>query len=75
MCEYCEKPNLKPRYKSLADNVEHDSVLSIMPFKSKRSEMIVSFLHDKPPYEGGTANIYFEIDYCPLCGRKLNSQN
>lgn len=74
MCEYCEKADLKPRYKSIADNVAHDSVLSIMPNKSSRPEMIVSFLRDKPPYEGGSANIYFEIDYCPLCGRKLNQQ-
>lgn len=71
MCKYCEKTDLKPCYKSAADNVVHDSVLSIMPYKSKRPEMIVSFLRDK----SGVANIYFEIDYCPLCGRKLKPQD
>ena len=75
MCEYCEKADLKPRYESMADNVAHDSVLSIIPYKSTKPEMIVSFLRDKPPYDGGAANIYFEIAYCPLCGRKLEPQN
>lgn len=75
MCQYCEKVDLKPSYECKADNLNHDGVLSIMPYKTKIPEMIVSCLRDTFPFEGGSANIYFEINFCPICGRKLRPEN
>jgi hypothetical protein len=63
MCEYCEKK------KSIVFNRFVESHL----FISKEEKRIYWRL-DNIPENGRTCVSYADIEFCPMCGRKLNKQ-
>lgn len=64
MCKWCDrKALLSEKYPSNADNIYHDSYMRIMSYNRNVPEIIISF--------GQGFHIYFDINYCPICGKRL----
>lgn len=64
MCKWCDRKRLLPeKYPSHADNIYHDSYMRIMSYNRNVPEIIISF--------GQGFHIYIDINYCPICGKRL----
>ncbi len=76
MCEYCNndgylKPNKSLISKTLKNNVDIDIQINV---KDKKLAMSIENLSVKT-YENNWIITTKKINYCPMCGRKLNIDN